>query len=210
MNLQPKERAFLKVCGGLTVAACLLAGLAGAGAGVVFATAYAAMAATCALWPDERRRPVTTSSSPRPSSTPARVGPTLTPRVNVRVNRAGLTRSLVGIVFAGLLLVVALLPQARQVSGGLVIGAMTLGSAAAWVRLSEDKRRQVPATLRCPLCREGFHPNEEAVSCEHCETIHHAECRDEWSRCAILGCESETRFGEPFRVRLERSKRVRS
>jgi hypothetical protein len=217
MKLQAKERTLLKACFGLTVAACLLAWITGAGATGVFATAYAAVAGSCALWAYERKRTATRTQAP-PTPT-IHVAPS--PRLSARhpwspmpAPRPRLTRSVAGIGVASLLLVTALAPVARPISGSLVIGAMTLGSVAAWSRLSEQEDEDLevilPASLRCPFCRDSFNADERATPCEGCLTVYHAECLEELSQCAVLGCEPTAMFGHTASVRLASPQAVRS
>jgi len=209
MKIQARERALLKACFGLSVAACVLASIMGTGRIGVLATAYVAMGATCGLWAYERKRPNITKPTPAPSevdSTP--------PLLSVRPLRTPepapsrrLTRSVAGIGLATILMVFALAPVARPISGSLVIGAMTLGSVAAWDRLSEKDEEQelaLPRTLRCPLCLECFNDSERAAPCEGCLTIYHSECLEEWNQCAVLGCDTAALFGAACRVRLVR------
>lgn len=210
MTLHPKERALLKVCAALTVAACLLAALCGAGQVAIMATAYACLAGTGAIWAYERNRPTPTlaprQAPPAPSPAP--------PSIRVRSaeptpsSRPRLTRSLLGILLAIFLMVLALAPVARPYSGGLVLSAMGLWTVAGWGRLSERDEDEeeleltLSATLRCPFCREAFTRDEQVSACEGCQTVYHAECLAEWSRCAVLGCAPQPSFGPPSRVRL--------
>lgn len=219
MKLQAKERTLLKVCFGLTLAACLLAWITGAGRTGVFATAYASLAATCALLAYERRRPSPgkpstpqVTSAPPHSAPTIEVRPTLTSQLSVShlwtpvpAPRRRLTRSQAGVGVASLLLITALAPPLRPYSSSLVLGAMTLGSVAAWGRLSERDEQELevslPQTLRCPFCRECFGTAEQAAPCEGCQTVYHSECLEEWNECAVLGCQPGARFGAPARVR---------
>lgn len=220
MKLQAKERTLLKVCFGLTLAACLLAWITGAGRTGVFATAYASLAATCALLAYERRRPAPAAPSqpaiptaPRIPAARIEVKPLRAPGLSIRhlwtptpAPRRRLTPALVGVGLAILLLLVAMAPAARPYSFGLVLGAMALGSVAGWGRLSEEDEEELevdlPETLRCPFCRECFGTAEQAAPCEGCLTVYHSECLEEWNECAVLGCQPGARFGAPARVRL--------
>ena len=222
MKLQAKESALLKACFGLSVAACLLAWITGAGQSGVLATAYLAMTATCGLWAYERKRPAGTERAPADlalSPTPCVEARDTAPLLRVRAQwapqpapRRALTRSVAGLGLATLLMISALAPVARPISGSLVLGAMTLGSVAAWGRLSEkdeeDLELALPASLRCPLCLESFSDAERATPCEGCLTIYHSECLEEWNQCAVLGCDTTARFGSPARVRLAPGRRV--
>jgi RING finger family protein len=82
--------------------------------------------------------------------------------------------------------------------------AYGLTKAVAIARLVRAQENLEPSIeergRRCPFCREDFAAGEVVESCAACETVHHAECREEFGACATFACEAPTEPGRRFAI----------
>ena len=53
---------------------------------------------------------------------------------------------------------------------------------------------------RCPFCHEDFAAGAVVESCAACQTVHHAECREEFGACATFGCQAPAEPGRRFAI----------
>ncbi|MBL4849069.1 MAG: hypothetical protein JKY65_26390 [Planctomycetes bacterium] len=209
--MTPRERTLLLVCVLLDVAACLLAGLTGAGEAGIFAVGYLSLAGTCALLIHEHNRPIPEQGNlewPGPSpplpevqlfrAPPARPSPLARRRLKKILTGASVGAG-AGLTILGVGLAVYLAPVAIG-----VVAIQALLGVLVWVvvRTRSVKVRSLQSGLRCALCRDGFDHHDLAAACLDCETNYHTACWSEWPRCALLGCPTESDLGAPFRVQL--------
>lgn len=88
--------------------------------------------------------------------------------------------------------------------GAAICLAIFLAQTISLFRLSRAQEVLEPSIeergRRCPFCHEDFAAGQIVESCACCQTVHHADCREEFGACATFACEAPSEPGRRFAI----------